>query len=132
MTRPSVLLVEDDDGLRMFYRTVLVMGGFDVEDVSGGLAALRYLETTRPDVVVLDLIMPGINGFDVRSELRVQAHLRDVPIVVATAIPRQDLQGFDASCILTKPVMPSDLLTAVRRSLQTEDSAMRRFRESGT
>jgi CheY-like chemotaxis protein len=121
--RPTVLLVEDDTDLRMFYRTVLVMAGFDVEDASGGLAALRYLETTRPDAVVLDLLMPGINGFDVRSELRANARLRDVPIVVVTAIPRHDLQGFDAPCILTKPVLAMDLVRAVQRSLTAGPAA---------
>jgi DNA-binding response OmpR family regulator len=118
MFRPTVLLVEEDDDLRVLFKSALVFAGFAVADAPGGLEALRYLETNRPDVVLLDLMMPGISGFDVRAELRTKAHLRHVPVVVVTAIPIEDLQGYDARCILTKPVMPADVVVAVRGCLR--------------
>jgi CheY-like chemotaxis protein len=115
--RPVVLLVEDNDDLRLIFKSALTLNGFKVQEAPGGLEALQYLETNRPDVVVLDLIMPGINGFDVRSELRVRPHLQHVPVVIVTAVPPEDLPRFDAQCILRKPIMPADLATAVRRCL---------------
>lgn len=115
--RPTVLLVEDDDALRLLYKTALAQAGCDVVEASSGLTALRYLETSRPDAIVLDLIMPGISGFDVRAEVRASTRLRDVPVIVVTAIPRDGLTGYDARYILTKPILPLDLVKTVQRCL---------------
>ena len=58
-----VLVVEDDDDLRALFTTTLQFAGFEVSDAADGLAALRALDTNRPDLVVLDLRIPFVSGF---------------------------------------------------------------------
>jgi CheY-like chemotaxis protein len=79
-----VLVVEDDDELRRLYRQALVIAGYAVKEARGGFEALQHLDNHRPDVVLLDLLMPGVDGFTVRNELAAQAHTKDIPIVVIT------------------------------------------------
>jgi CheY-like chemotaxis protein len=111
-----VLIVEDDVDLRDLFRQALVIAGFDVQEAGDGLAALRLIDTNPPDLVVLDLQMPIINGEVVRQELAAQAHLRQIPIVVVTgtAGPHKHL---DVYCVLKKPVQPDDLVRTVRSCL---------------
>jgi DNA-binding response OmpR family regulator len=117
MGRPRVLLVEDHDDLRRLFATALTLAGFTVRQATDGLEALRAIDVDPPDIVVLDLILPVVDGFAVRREMEEHAHTRGIPVVVVTAIPQHDLQSFNAACTLTKPVMPADLVAAVRRCL---------------
>jgi CheY-like chemotaxis protein len=117
MRQPSVLLVEDHDAVRRLFDAALTSAGFNVRQASDGLEALRALDSDPPDVVVLDLIMPLIDGFAVLRELGTHPHTRHIPIVVVTAIPAADLPGLRIACTLTKPVMPATLVTAVKRCL---------------
>ena len=110
------MLVEDADELRLVYRQALAMAGFQVLEARGGFEALRHLEAHRPDVIVLDLIMPGVDGYTVRNELAAQAHTRDIPVVIVTGVT-EVLQTLDVACILRKPFVPDDLVAAVYRCL---------------
>ena len=113
--RPTVLLVEDDDGLRGLYRQALGLPGYDVKEARGGFEALRFLETHSPDVVVLDLMLPGLDGFTVLAELAAQERTRHIPVVVVTG-STEDLQALGVSRVLRKPVFCDELLEAVRAS----------------
>jgi CheY-like chemotaxis protein len=115
-SRRSVLIIEDDDELRRFYRHALSMAGFDVREARGGFEALRRLDSDPPDIVVLDLLMPGVDGFTVRQELASHAHTRSIPLVVVTGIA-ENLEHLDATCLLRKPVAPDDLVIAVKKCL---------------
>jgi len=117
--RPSVMLVEDDSDLRNVYRATLAFAGFSVRAYANGLDALRGLDLSIPDVVVLDLMMPGVNGFEVRAELRARAQTRRIPVVIVTGLPAEGLGELNVECILTKPFAPDDLVAAVRRCLWT-------------
>jgi CheY-like chemotaxis protein len=114
--RRSVLVVEDDDELRRLYRHALSMGGFDVREARGGFEALRRLDSDPPDIIVLDLLMPGVDGFTVRQELASHAHTRSIPLVVVTGLV-QNLDHLEVTCLLRKPVAPDDLVTVVRKCL---------------
>ena len=110
------MLVEDADELRLLYRQALSLAGFRVLEARGGFEALRHLETQRPDVVVLDLMMPGVDGYTVRNELAAQAHTRDIPVVIVTGVT-DITQALDVACILRKPFASDDLVAAVHRCL---------------
>jgi CheY-like chemotaxis protein len=114
--RRTILIVEDDDDLRRLYRRELALEGFDVREARAGFEALRMLEGVPPDLVVLDLSLPGIDGVTVRQELAAQVHTRQIPIVVVTGSV-QSLDHLDVACILRKPVLPGDLVNAVHRCL---------------
>jgi DNA-binding response OmpR family regulator len=116
ISRQSVLIVEDDDELRRLYRHTLAMAGFDVYEARGGFEALRRLDTTPPDIIVLDLMLPGVDGFAVRRELAAQAHTRDIPIVIVTGATA-GLDDLEVDCLLKKPVAAEELVLTVQRCL---------------
>ena len=114
--RQTVLIVDDDAELRRMYGQALLMAGFDVREARGGFEALQKVDANPPDIVVLDLTLPGIDGFTVHAELTAHAHTRSIPIVVVTgtAGPLDDLE---VACLLRKPVTPDSLVEAVKKCL---------------
>jgi DNA-binding response OmpR family regulator len=114
--RQTVLLVEDDDALRRLYRQELSMAGFLVEEARSGFEALRRLDSAPPDLVVLDLALPGVDGFTVRYELAAQAHTRSIPIVIVTG-SSENLDALEVTCVLRKPVSGDRLVETVRKCL---------------
>jgi DNA-binding response OmpR family regulator len=114
--RKRILVVEDDPDLRNLYKSILVMAGFDVLDTNSGYGALQLLDAQTFDLVVLDLMLPGISGESVCAEIASHALTRQVPIVVVTGVdPVPD--GLDVACILRKPATPDALVSAVRKCL---------------
>jgi DNA-binding response OmpR family regulator len=111
-----VLVVEDDAPLRAMYRTALRMAGFFVQEAGNGFDALRALDADPPDLVVLDLGVPGISGYAVRQEIATSAHTHHVPIVVVTGLPGPH-DGLQVDRLLTKPVTPEELVEVVRQCL---------------
>jgi DNA-binding response OmpR family regulator len=114
--RKKILLVEDDAGLRALFKLALRVHGFDVHEAGGGYEALRQLETLEPDLVVLDLGLPGIDGLTVHRELSARAMMRQIPIVIVTASD-EDLAHVDVACILRKPILTEELVRVVRQCL---------------
>lgn len=118
-TVPIVLLVEDDlDGRRM-YADWLSDAGFRVDQAHNGFQALERAFDSRPDVVVTDLNIPGIDGFELTRRLKQDARTRDVPVLAVTGYAafasdpeRARRAGCDA--VLAKPCSPEDLEAAIR------------------
>ncbi len=114
--RGVVLLVEDDDALREAFVGALGEGGFRVASVPDGRAAIRWLgEHIRPALILLDLWLPGMDGWELREEIARHAHLRDIPIIVVTAVPNQTAELLDVRAVLEKPVTVPQLLETVTR-----------------
>lgn len=78
----TIFLVEDDTVVVQVYRAKLVREGFDVEVAEDGLVAVRMLSAVRPDVVVLDLMMPKLNGVDVLKYIRATPALKETPVII--------------------------------------------------
>jgi CheY-like chemotaxis protein len=116
LPRQTVLIVEDDTALRRLYRDALSIAGFDVREARSGFEALRTLDSHPPDIVVLDLMLPGVDGFMVRDELAAHAHTRSIPLVVVTG-SAQNLDDLEVTCLLRKPVSPEELVNVVRKCL---------------
>jgi CheY-like chemotaxis protein len=112
--RRSLLVVEDDADLREFFRLSLTTAGYDVRTAVDGLQALERLEAIVPDVVVLDLILPGINGYDVLNELACHAYTRNIPVVIVSGLPTPPV-GANIACFLRKPVTADQLVSAIQR-----------------
>jgi CheY-like chemotaxis protein len=121
-SKPStvhVLLVDDAPDTRWMYGRYFEYSGLDVTTASDGMEALRSIDSRRPDVIVLDLAMPLITGWDVIRELRASPMTRAVPII---ALSGQDATesalaaGADSYC--AKPCTPADLLRLVLRLLR--------------
>jgi two-component system, OmpR family, phosphate regulon response regulator PhoB len=115
--RRSILIVEDDADLRRLYRMTLTFAGFNVREAGDGVEALRAIESERPDLVVLDLMLPALSGRAVRDELTAQAHTRDIPVVVVTGASGVEVEQVNADCVLAKPISSDQLVETVRRCL---------------
>ncbi len=119
MTSPTlVLYVEDDPTHVMLARRILEREGSTVEAVSDGEQALRALESTRPDVLVVDLGLPGRGGLALIRTIRGLANLSDLPVLAVSASTlrgevRQALTA-GANAFLEKPYTKIELISAIR------------------
>lgn len=120
----TVLVVDDDDEIRHLVRGVLDRAGYQVLDTGDGDDAVRIAEEGRPDLVLLDLSMPGRDGLSVASELRERGGAR-APVVVALSarhLPSDRERALAAGCslFLTKPCPPSRLRQTVAALLAAD------------
>jgi two-component system chemotaxis response regulator CheY len=117
----SVLVVDDDELVRLTLAELLATEGFAVTTAVDGDQALRIAAGTRHDLVLLDVVMPGMTGFEVCRALRALAEYRDVPIVMLTAKSREPdrRKGLEAGAthFLPKPVHPARLLETIRGAI---------------
>lgn len=98
------------------FRTTLTLAGFDVMEAGDGLEALQRIDSHPFDLVVLDLLLPGVSGVVVYQEIAAQAVTRHIPIVVITGSTMLESE-LDVACFLRKPVAPDRLVDAVRNCL---------------
>jgi DNA-binding response OmpR family regulator len=118
-----VLIVDDDVALRTMWKTGLRFEGFDVIEAGDGLEALRVIDGHPPDLVLLDLGLPQLDGASVRQEIAAQAVCRDIPVVIVTGATG-DLSHLDVPCILRKPVGVDHLIRIVHRHLRVGAAGM--------
>lgn len=116
MSATRVLVVEDDPSVRGLLHTLLSAEGYDVVTASDGLAGLVKAAATRPDLMLLDLMMPDLGGVRVLEEVRDDPELSDTPVIIVTgkidAVPAmQDLLGADH--VFVKPFAVAELLARV-------------------
>jgi len=124
--RHSVMVIDDDEPLRESVCDALGDAGYSAVSAPNGAAALHDLRAgaAKPDVILLDLMMPGMNGWQFREEQLRDPALADIPVVVMTA--SRDLRGLQAGEVLYKPITLDRLLAVVRRhSPQNGDGAAR-------
>ncbi|HRC56547.1 MAG: response regulator [Myxococcales bacterium] len=115
MKEGRVLVVDDEPGLRSWLSALLAYEGYLVEEASNGAVALEVLQTFRPDVIILDLIMPGMNGREFLLELRESPELAKIPVLVWTAVKgvHINLTSLGATEILEKLPDPDEILRKV-------------------
>lgn len=111
-----ILVVDDDAAMRRLFSAVLDAAGYTVGIAADGREALQQIEAARPDLVVLDLMMPVMDGWTVLERLRQIAHPPPVVIVSATADCRRAAQAGAVGC-LSKPVHLRQLLDTCERVL---------------
>ncbi len=111
----TVLVVEDEEALAVGLRDALLHGGFEATVVGDGVQGLEAVRTQQPDLLVLDLMLPGMSGLEVLKALRAEGFRTRVLIVTALADEEDLLRGFQAGAddYLTKPFSPRELLARV-------------------
>ncbi len=114
IAHPNILVVDDDPTVRMLVTDVLETEGYEVHSVEDGFAALASVESSTPDCIVLDVMMPGMDGHAVLGQLRSRANDAHVPVVMLTA-NSCDEQAWQAwtegvDYFLTKPFEPDELV----------------------
>jgi putative two-component system response regulator len=117
-----VLLVDDEPAMRAVCRMNLELEGFDVLEAAEGAEALRLALRERPDLVLLDVMMPAMDGYDVARRLQSNPATSTIPVVFMTALAATDdrRRGFDAGGVgyVVKPFDPVYLGETVRRTLE--------------
>lgn len=120
-SRPLVLVVDDDSRTIKILSTLLSSEGCDVVVACDGTSALGRLEERRPDIILLDVMMPGLDGFEVCRLLRSARPTRDVPIILLTALsdPSYQRRGLKlgAAAYVTKPFDHDELLQTIQQHL---------------
>jgi DNA-binding response OmpR family regulator len=116
VTASHVLVVEDDPSVRGLLHTLLLSEGYEVATAADGLAGLVKAASQRPDLIMLDLMMPDLGGVRVLEELRGDPQLRPVPVLVVTGRlesvpPLRELLG--EANVMTKPFEVRELLARV-------------------
>ena len=130
----QILVVEDDDATRKILRRILEKKGWAVTEADSGRSALKQLEVSRPHLILLDLMLPEMDGFELIAELR-KSHSEDpIPIVVITAkdlttAESQQLNGY-VDRVLQKGVYSCDTLLRDVRSI-VNDRLDRRYDSKG-
>jgi CheY-like chemotaxis protein len=125
---PRILVVEDDEAIRGLVSDVLRDDGYHVAEASNGVEALERVRDQRPDLIVLDLMMPIMDGWAFVEECRRKACCNDVPILVTSAshdLPRtaERLRSFGVRNCLAKPFDVDGLLALVERYAPTAPAA---------
>ncbi len=111
---PNILVIDDDPSVRLLVSDVLALEGYDVRTAEDGFSGLRMIDAQRPDCVVLDVMMPGMDGHAVLQRIRSADGGPDLPVVMLTAAA-DDAQAWQAwtegvDYFLAKPFDPTELL----------------------
>lgn len=112
----TVLIVDDDCDARVLYATHLEHAGLDVLTVANARHAIAAAETFQPDVIVMDLAMPDMDGFAATRHLKASPRTADIPVIAVTAAPtsREAARAAGCDAFLAKPCLPDMLLWEVR------------------
>lgn len=113
-----VLLIEDEPNIIEAIRFILSRDGWRVDTHANGETAVAAVQDRKPDVVVLDVMLPGRSGYDILSDLRADPDTRDLPVLMLTArgqkSDRDMAERVGANRFMTKPFSNEDVLSAVR------------------
>ncbi len=130
-TISKVLCIEDDPDIRLILDLSLrVIGGYEVRLCEGGEAGLETLKTFRPNIILLDVMMPGLSGPETLAQIQTQDDLRDIPVVFMTAKAMieelRPLLDIGATGVIVKPfdpmTLPSDLLMYCHQGVNSDAS----------
>jgi CheY-like chemotaxis protein len=117
-----ILVADDEPAMRVLVRVNLQVEGVDVLEAKDGAEALEIATRERPDLILLDVMMPGFDGWEVARRLAASPTTREIPILFMTALAGTDdrRRGFDAGAVgyIVKPFDPVALGDTVRRTLE--------------
>jgi two-component system phosphate regulon response regulator PhoB len=126
MTKERILVVDDEEDILELVRHNLTREGFDIRCADTGEKALKELKTDPVDLIVLDLMLPGIDGFDVAKQIKSDPRIQHIPIVMLTAKGSETdvVTGLElgAEDYITKPFSPRILLARIRTVLRRNAS----------
>jgi len=117
----TVLVIEDHEDNRRIMHDLLTSKGYEVIEAVNGLEGVDAAETHRPDLILLDIQLPGIDGYEATRRIKANPDLQKIPIIVVTsyAMSGDDVKAFEAGCdaYLAKPFSPRVLLAKIREYL---------------
>jgi CheY-like chemotaxis protein len=116
--KKKILIVEDEEGLRLLYEEELRVEGYEVITAQNGREAIQKLEEEKPDLIILDIVMPVMDGLEALG--RIVGKERKIPIILNTSYPgyRQDFISWAADAYVTKSTDLDELKNKVRELLE--------------
>ena len=118
----KIAIIEDDPAINQMYRMKFEATGFDVETAGDGETGIRMVEKFRPDIILLDLQMPNMNGNDALKEIRKEKSGKDIPVIILTNLGEEeapdDLKSLNIhSYIVKADLTPSQVVAKVKDAL---------------
>ena len=122
--KPVVLVVDDDSDCRTIYAMHLRSAGCEVFTANDGRSAVDKTNDLRPDIIVMDLAMPRVDGWEAIRRLHDSSWTRQIPIIAVSAVPTSRDTAFEAGCdaYLAKPCDPKVLWSQIRALLRLPDA----------
>ena len=121
MIKKKILVVEDEESILRLQTILLILKGYEVEGVMDGQAALEAVETMNPDLILLDVMLPKIDGFEVCRQLKANDETRHIPVIMVTAKKsKEDLlkgEQVGADGYITKPYKSAMVIETIQRLL---------------
>jgi len=116
-----ILVVEDQEDNRRIVRDLLTSAGYEIIEAVTGEEGVTLAETQHPDLILMDIQLPGLDGYEATRQIRANPALRKVPIIAVTsyALSGDDVKAFEAGCdgYVSKPFSPRALLAKIREYL---------------
>ncbi len=114
----KILVVEDEEGLRLLYEEELKAEGYEVFTAQNGKEALQHLERVKPDLIILDIVMPVMDGMEALG--RIVGKERNIPVIINTSYPgyREDFMSWAADAYVMKSTDLQELKDKVRELLE--------------
>jgi two-component system, cell cycle response regulator DivK len=116
-----ILVVEDQEDNRRIMRDLLISAGYELIEAADGEAGVRLAETERPDLILMDIQLPVLDGYEATRRIKQNPDLRGIPIVVVTsyALSGDDVKAMQAGsdAYVAKPFSPRELLATIRKFL---------------
>ena len=116
-----ILVVEDQEDNRRIMRDLLTSAGYEVMEAVTGEDGVTAAESHRPDLILLDIQLPGLDGYEATRQIKANPDLEHIPIIVVTsyALSGDDVKAFESGCnaYVSKPFSPRELLAKIREYL---------------
>ena len=116
--KKKILVVEDEEGLRLLYEEELKAEGYEILTAQNGREAIRQLEEEKPDLIILDIVMPVMDGMEALG--RIVGKDRKIPVILNSSYPgyREDFMSWAADAYVTKSIDLTELKNKVRELLE--------------
>lgn len=125
MRRYKILVIEDEPIIVQLFRINFEMRGFEVLGTDGSKDALQRALEERPDLIILDILMPGKSGWQILEELKSREELSSIPVVICTVMAKDEDykhgKKLGAAAYITKPFELTELIHVVERTLGIEE-----------
>jgi DNA-binding response OmpR family regulator len=124
----TICIIEDEPAMIELVSLILRSRGFNVVGAHGGQEGLQLLAATKPDLVLLDLMMPDMSGWDVYQQMKADNALKSIPVIIVTAKAQSidKVLGLHIAKVqdyITKPFSPNELLESIRKVLAAHSDA---------
>ena len=117
-----ILVIEDQEDNRRIVRDLLTSAGYEMIEAGTGEEGVTLAETQRPDLILMDIQLPGVDGYEATRRIKANPALRQIPIIAVTsyALSGDDAKALEAGCdaYVTKPFSPRALLGKIREYLK--------------